>query len=50
MIALAGASILYTTQQAMRRYPEQAYVAAAVQLFGSLMMMFWYVLRIFSQR
>jgi FtsH-binding integral membrane protein len=50
MIAIAGAAILYTTQQALRRYPEQAYVAAAVQLFGSLMTMFWYVLRIFSDR
>lgn len=50
MIGLAGAAILYTTQQALRTYPEQAYVAAAVQLFGSLMTMFWYVLRIFSER
>ena len=50
MIGLAGAAILYTTQQALRTYPEQAYVAAAVQLFGSLMTMFWYVLRIFTDR
>ena len=50
MIGLAGAAILYTTQQALRRYPEDAYVAAAVQLFGSLMTMFWYVLRIFADR
>ena len=50
MIGLAGATILYTTQQALRTYPEQAYVAAAVQLFGSLMTMFWYVLRIFADR
>lgn len=50
MIGIAGAAILYTTQQALRRYPEQAYVAAAVQLFGSLMTMFWYVLRILSDR
>lgn len=50
MIALAGAAILYTTQEALRRYPEQAYVAAAVQLFSSIMTMFWYVLRILSDR
>ena len=37
MIALSGAAILYTTQQALRRYPEGAYVAAAVQLFSSIM-------------
>ena len=50
MIGLAGAAILYTTQQALRTYPEQAYVAAAVQLFASIMTMFWYVLRIFADR
>ncbi|MGI9622744.1 MAG: Bax inhibitor-1/YccA family protein [Acidimicrobiales bacterium] len=48
MIAVAGGAILYTTQKALRSYPEQAYVAAAVQLFAALMTMFWYVLRIFS--
>lgn len=50
MIGLSGAAILYTTQQALRTYPEQAYVAAAVQLFASIMTMFWYVLRIFADR
>src|SRR5690606_8965678 len=33
MIALAGASILYQTQTILRRYPSEAYVGAAVQLF-----------------
>jgi FtsH-binding integral membrane protein len=50
MIALAGASILYRTQTIVRQYPEWAYVGAAVALFGSLMMLFWYVLRLFSRR
>lgn len=50
MIALAGASILYQTQQIVRRYPEWAYVGAAVGLFGSLMMMFWYVLQLVMRR
>lgn len=50
MIALAGASILYQTQTIIRTYPEWAYVAAAVGLFASLMMMFWYVLRLLSRR
>lgn len=50
MIALAGASILYQTQQIVRQYPEWAYVGAAVSLFASLMMMFWYVLRLVSDR
>lgn len=50
MIGLAGASILYQTQNIIRRYPEWAYVGAAVSLFASLMTLFWYVLRLFSRR
>ncbi len=50
MVALAGASILYQTQSALRTYPSWAYVGAAVGLFGSLMTMFWYILRILSRR
>jgi FtsH-binding integral membrane protein len=46
MIALAGAAILYQTQTIIRRYPEEAYVGAAVQLFSSVMLLFWYVLRL----
>ncbi len=50
MIGLMGASILYQTQSIIRRYPSQAYVGAAVQLFSSVMTMFWYVLRLFMAR
>jgi hypothetical protein len=50
MIGLAGGSILYQTQSIIRRYPEWAYVGAAVSLFGSLMLLFWYVLRLFMRR
>jgi uncharacterized protein len=50
MIALAGGSILYQTQTIMRRYPAEAYVGAAVQLFASVMLLFWYVLRLLSRR
>lgn len=50
MIGLAGAAILYQTQGIIRTYPEHAYVGAAVSLFGSLMTMFWYVLRLVSRR
>lgn len=49
MIALAGASILYQSQNVMQRYPAEAYVGAAVQLFASVMMLFWYVLRLLGQ-
>lgn len=50
MIALSGASILYQTQNIVRRYPSWAHIAAAVGLFSSLMTMFYYVLRLFSRR
>jgi len=49
MIALAGGSILYQTQNILRRYPSEAYVGASVQLFASVMMLFWYVLRLMGQ-
>ncbi|MEM7093892.1 MAG: Bax inhibitor-1 family protein [Actinomycetota bacterium] len=47
MIGLSGAAILYQTQTILRQYPASAYVPAAISLFGSLMTMFWYVLRLF---
>ena len=50
MIGLAGAAILYQTQTIIRHFPANAYVAGAVQLFGSIMTMFYYVLRIFISR
>jgi FtsH-binding integral membrane protein len=49
MIALAGMAILYQTQTILRHYPQQAHVAGALALFGSLMTMFWYVLRLLGQ-
>jgi uncharacterized protein len=49
MIALAGAAILYQTQTILRRYPAEAYVGASVQLFASVMLLFWYVLRLLGQ-
>jgi len=50
MVALSGAAILYQTQNIIRNFPSNAHVAGAVQLFGSLMTMFWYILRIFASR
>jgi FtsH-binding integral membrane protein len=47
MIALAGAAILYDTSNVLHHYPEDRYVAAALQLFASVALMFWYVLRLF---
>ena len=47
MVGLAGASILYDTSNVLLRFPEDRYVGAALELFSSVAMMFWYVLRIF---
>ena len=50
MIALAGGAILYDTSNVLHHYPEDRYVAAALQLFASVALMLWYVLRLFSSR
>lgn len=50
MVGLAGAAILYDTSKVLNDYPEDRYVAAALQLFASVALMFWYVLRIFMSR
>ena len=50
MIGLAGAAILYDTSKVLNGYPEDRYVAAALQLFASVALMFWYVLRLFMAR
>lgn len=50
MVVLAGASILHDTSNVMLHYPEDRYVSAALQLFASVAMMFWYVLRLFMSR
>ena len=47
MVGFAGAAILYDTSNVLHHYPEDRYVAAALQLFASVALMFWYVLRIF---
>lgn len=47
MIVFAGASILFNTSKVMRDFPEDRYVAASLQLFASVALMFWYVLRLF---
>ena len=50
MIGFAGAAVLYDTSNIIHHYPEDRYVAAALQLFASIAMMFWYVLRLFMAR
>lgn len=48
MIVIAGGAILYDTSNVLLKYPEDRYVSASLQLFASVALLFWYVLRIFS--
>lgn len=50
MIGFAGGAVLYDTSNILHHYPEDRHVAAALQLFASIAMMFWYVLRLFMSR
>jgi FtsH-binding integral membrane protein len=50
MIGFAGAAVLYDTSNIMHHYPEDRYVAAAMGLFASIALMFWYVLQLFMAR
>ena len=50
MVGFAGAAILYDTSNVLHHYPEDRYVGAALQLFASVALMFWYILRIFMAR
>ena len=50
MVGLAGAAILYDTSNILHHYSEDRYVGAALSLFSSVMMMFWYVLQLFMSR
>jgi FtsH-binding integral membrane protein len=50
MVAFAGGAILYSTSKILRTYPEDRYVSAALELFGAVALMFWYVLRLFMSR
>ena len=47
MVALAGCAILYDTSKIIHQFSEDRYVAAALELFASIALMFWYVLSIF---
>lgn len=49
MVAFAGALILYSTSKVLRSYPADRHVAASMELFASVALMFWYVLSILSR-
>jgi len=50
MIGFAGAAVLFDTSNILHHYPEDRYVGAALALFASIALMFWYVLRLFMSR
>jgi FtsH-binding integral membrane protein len=45
MIIFAAASILYSTSNVMNHYSSEQYVAAALELFASVALLFWYILQ-----
>ena len=50
MCVLAAGSILYQTSNMIHKYGTEDYVPAALGLFASLMLLFWYVIQIFLSR
>jgi FtsH-binding integral membrane protein len=46
MIVLASGYILYDTSNILHRYRTEQYVAAALALFASVALLFWYILRL----
>ena len=50
MIAFACGYILYDTSNVMLHYRTSQHVAAALALFASVMLLFWYVLRVLIDR
>lgn len=47
MVVFASVAILYDTSNVIHYYSENQYVAASLQLFASIALLFWYILRIF---
>ncbi|RKF04990.1 hypothetical protein C8N26_0387 [Tenacibaculum lutimaris] len=50
MCVLAAGSILYQTSNLVHKFSTDDYIPAALGLFASLMLLFWYVLQIFMSR
>jgi FtsH-binding integral membrane protein len=49
MILFACGAILYSTSKVLREYRTDQYVAAALELFAAVALLFWYVLRLLLQ-
>jgi len=46
MIVFASAAILYDTSKALFRYDEDQYIIAALEIFASVALLFWYMIRL----
>lgn len=46
MVLLAAGAILYDTSKIVHAYNTEDYVAASLELFASVMLLFWYILQI----
>ncbi len=46
LVLFASGSVVYSTSNVLRVYPTDQYVAAALDLFAAVALLFWYVLRI----
>jgi FtsH-binding integral membrane protein len=50
MILFACAAILYTTSKVLHKYTPSQYVAASLEIFASVALLFWYILRLLMDR
>ncbi len=50
MVVVAAGYILYYTSNVLHHYPVGSHVAAALALFSSVALLFWYILRILMDR
>ncbi len=50
MVGLAGLAVLKDTSDVLHHYSQDRYVAASLELFASVALMFWYILRLFMSR
>jgi len=46
MLTMAGAAVLYDTSNVLHHLHEDSYVAASLELFASIALMFWFTLRL----
>ena len=48
MVGLAGVAILFDTSAILRSFPEGRHVGAALELFASVALLFWYMVRLLT--